>query len=282
MDKENLKNYLLEGREILKSSNIQTYSIDTQVLLMEITGLNKVQLLTKDDFILNESMIKKFKDFFEKRSNHMPVSYITNHCEFMSLDFYVDQNVLIPRQDTETLVETAIDYIKKYNVKNILEIGTGSGCIPVSLAYYVKGLNITSVDISKEALKIAKKNATKNNVDITFIQSDLFKNLNKNIKYDLIISNPPYIKPSVIKTLEASVKHYEPIIALDGYEDGLYFYKNIITHSLEFLKLYGIILFEIGYDQKDDVIQLLKPNFKNIKSIKDLAKLDRVVLGLKK
>jgi release factor glutamine methyltransferase len=277
-----LKFYKVKGINMLKQNGIETYYIDSQILLAYITGLKNIEFFTKDDFILSKEMIDNFDIVFKKRINKCPVQYIVNKCEFMSLDFYVDKNVLIPRQDTEMLVETAIEYIKKNKYNDILEIGTGSGCISISLATYTN-CNITAVDISNEALLIAKKNAINNKVGnkIDFIQSDLYESVEK-YNYDLIISNPPYIKTEVINTLDEDVKNYEPLIALDGKVDGLHFYKLIIFESLNYLKYNGAILFEIGHDQGESVKELLYKDYSNIKIIKDLAGHDRVVVANRK
>ena len=281
MNENDLKYYLSKGKTILKNAGIETYSSEAIELVGYITNLTKVQVLTNNNFILNNEMKENFDEMFSKRSHGMPLAYITKNCEFMSLDFYVDSNVLIPRQDTEILVENAIKLIKKNNFKNVLEIGTGSGCISVSLCKYVKGLNVTAVDISQKALEIAKKNAIANEVEINFLNSDLFSNVN-NFKYDIIISNPPYIERQIIETLDISVKKYEPYIALDGKEDGLYFYKQIASKGLDFLEVYGMILLEIGFNQADSVTNILNKDFIDIITIKDLARLDRVVIAKKR
>ena len=198
----------------------------------------------------------------------------------MKLNFFVDKNVLIPRQDTEILVEEVIKIAQKTNAKKILDLCTGSGAIAVSLAKYLPQSEITAIDISNDALKIAKKNAVSNNVEnqITFISSDMFTNLNEE-KFDIIVSNPPYIKTNVIENLDIQVKN-EPHIALDGGKDGLYFYKKIINESYQYLKYKGFLCLEIGFDQKIDVIELIENtnNFDGTYSKKDLYDNDRIII----
>lgn len=198
----------------------------------------------------------------------------------MKLNFFVNENVLIPRQDTEVLVEEAIQIAKSINAKNILDLCTGSGAIAVSLAKYLKDVQITATDISKEALRVAKKNAVSNEVEqkITFIESDLFKKLT-NTKFDIIISNPPYIKKDIIKSLSKDVQN-EPHIALDGGYDGLKFYRLISNMAIEHLTLGGYLCLEIGYDQKESVLEILKEHPQYVKTYckKDLFDNDRVVV----
>ena len=210
----------------------------------------------------------------------IPIEHITHQKEFMKLIFFVDKNVLIPRQDTEILVEEVIKIAKRINAKKILDLCTGSGAIAVSLAKYLPQTEITAIDISNDALKIAKKNAVSNNVEnqITFISSDMFTNLNEE-KFDIIVSNPPYIKTNVIKELDIQVKN-EPYIALDGGEDGLDFYKKIINESYQYLKCNGYLCLEIGFDQKFDVIELIEnaEKFEGTYSKKDLFDNDRIII----
>ena len=221
--------------------------------------------------------------YIDKIINGKPIQYITNEQEFMKLKFYVDENVLIPQPDTEILAEKIIDEYSDKEVK-IWDLCTGSGAIAISLAKYIKKSNIIATDISNKAIQIAKLNAEKNLVHkkIKFILSDMFKNI-ENDTFDLIVSNPPYIKTDVINNLEKSVQN-EPNIALDGGEDGLKFYKIIAENAYKFLNNRGKIYLEIGYDQKDQVIELLKNTFKykDIICIKDLNLNDRVIIVSKK
>ena len=200
--------------------------------------------------------------------------------EFMRMNFFVNEDVLIQRPDTESLVEEVISIAKRINAKKILDLCTGSGAIAISLAKYIENSEITAVDISKKALNIAKKNAINNNVQnqITFVESDLYNRIKKD-KYDIIVSNPPYIRKDIIKTLDKEVQR-EPKIALDGGYDGLDFYRKIINKSDEYLKFKGYLCLEIGYDQKIDVIELIENEEKYVDTYckKDLYGNDRVIV----
>jgi len=273
-----VKEWLFYGKNLLKETGIESCFIDAEVLLMTVLNFTKAELFTKDNYILTKNETNKYKAFLEKRKNFMPIQYIIEKCEFMGLDFNVNSSTLIPRSDTEILVEYAINSIKKNNLKTVLDIGTGSGSIAVSVAYYCRDTKITAVDISEKALKTAKINAEKNNVSerIDFIKSNIFENIHS--KYDVIISNPPYLKSDIIKTLMPQVKDYEPISALDGGNDGLYFYGKIISECKNYINKNGILLFEIGCEQSFEVSKLLsEANFTEIKTTKDYAGLDRVV-----
>ena len=273
---------LNEGKNKLIKSNIQDASLLSKMLMKYILKKDEIFLITNGEDELDE---KKKYDFFcciEKLIKGMPVQYITNEQEFMKLKFYVDENVLIPQPDTEILVEEIINEYKNNNVK-ILDLCTGSGAIGISLAKYIENSMVTATDISSKAIQIAKLNAEKNLVHkkMEFILSDMFENINN--KFDVITSNPPYIKTEVIKTLDKQVQS-EPILALDGGIDGLDFYKIIAKNAYKFLNDNGKLFLEIGYDQKNDVIQILKNTleYKNITCIKDLEQNNRVVIASKK
>lgn len=221
-----------------------------------------------------------------------PIEHITHQKEFMKLNFYVDENVLIPRQDTETLVEEVIKLASKPRINNknakfvpelqakFLDLCTGSGAIAVSLAKYIENCEVTATDISPQAIEIAKTNAKNNQVEnkITFIESDLFKSIVEE-KYDIIVSNPPYIKQEVLKTLDKEVQK-EPRLALDGGKDGLDFYQKIIKEAYKYLKYEGYLCLEIGYDQKEAVMQIIenKKQFIGTYCKKDLYDNDRVIV----
>ena len=265
----------------LKNSNIESPKLKSRLLMQYILNKPRQYVIVNDQEQLKENEINKYFKVISRIRKGEPIEHITHQKEFMKLNFFVDKNVLIPRQDTEILVEEVINIAQKTNAKKILDLCTGSGAIAVSLAKYIPDSQITALDISNDALKIAKKNARSNKVEekITFISSDIFTNLN-NEKFDIIVSNPPYIKTNIIENLDEQVKR-EPYIALNGGEDGLYFYKKIIKESYEFLKYKGYLCLEIGFDQKIDVIELIEneEKFENIYSKKDLYDNDRIVVA---
>lgn len=275
-----IKEILKIGIDNLKENNIEEYNLKIKILLSSILNKPKEYIMIHEDDELEEKEEKEFFLKLEKLKNNEPIQYIINSQEFMGLDFFVDNNVLIPQPDTEILVQEVINIANKYNQKlDILDLCTGSGAIVVSLAKKIKNCNFWASDISKDALKIAKKNASNNGVIVSFIESDLFENFSKFDKFDIIASNPPYIKTDVIKMLSEEVKK-EPKIALDGGKDGLFFYRKIIKEAKKYLKNGGILALEIGYDQKDEVEKLFKENeYIEIYSKKDFAQNDRVVVG---
>lgn len=259
-----------------------TPRLDVETLLQKVLDVDRLYILLNLDKSLSDDEEKLFNKFIKERLNNRPIAYIVENREFMGLDFYVKEGVLIPRPDTEVLVEAVIELGKDKGAINILDIGTGSGAITVSLAKYLENAKITSVDISDIALKIGKKNAQSNDVDdrITFIKSDLFTNIEKNMKFDIIVSNPPYIKREVIETLDKQVKDFEPYNALEGGIDGLDFYRAITTQGKNYLNKGGILAYEVGHDQSEDVSKLMEKNgYTNIYTRKDLQQIDRVVIG---
>ena len=269
-----------KGMIELKNSNIESPKLKARLLMQFTLNKPRQYVIVNDMEEINKKEEKKYFDAILKIRKGNPLEHITHQKEFMKLNFFVDENVLIPRQDTEILVEEVIKISQKINARKILDLCTGSGAIAVSLAKYLPQSNITAIDISNEALKIAKKNAINNQVEnqITFISSDMLTNLN-NEKFDIIVSNPPYIKRNVIESLDEEVKK-EPYIALDGGEDGLYFYKKIIKESYQYLKYRGYLCLEIGFDQKIDVIELIEneEKFENTYSKKDLYDNDRIIV----
>lgn len=259
-----------------------TPRLDVETLLQKVLGVDRLYILLNLDKYLSEDEEKLFNKFIKERLNNRPIAYIVKNREFMGLDFYVKEGVLIPRPDTEVLVEEVIELGKDKGDINILDIGTGSGAITVSLAKYLENAKVTSVDISDIALEIGKKNAQSNDVDgrITFIKSDLFTNIDKDMKFDIIVSNPPYIKREVIETLDKQVKDFEPYNALEGGIDGLDFYRAITTQGKNYLNKGGILAYEVGHDQSEDVSKLMeKDGYTNIYTRKDLQQIDRVVIG---
>lgn len=276
-----LKDAFTEGIRKLKLSNIDAPVITAGAILCHVLGCENTYLYTHDDYVLSKDEYERYCDALNRRIKGEPLQYITGCQEFMSLNFAVDPSVLIPRQDTEILVEYIIEFARQKEKVSILDIGTGSGCIAISLAYYIKNSRVLGVDISKGALEIARKNAHNCGVDerIAFIESNLFKNISPQ-KFDIIVSNPPYIPNEVIDTLDRQVKDFEPKIALDGGEDGLDFYRKIVKQSVAFLKPKGLLAFEVGFDQAQDVVKIMESSFKDIKVKKDLAGIERVVTGI--
>ncbi len=276
-----IKETLRKGIIELKVNNIQEPSLKARLLLQYILNKPRQYLIVYDNEQLTLRQEVNFFKGIKKLSKGIPLQHITHSQEFMKMTFYVNEDVLIPRPDTEVLVEEVIKIAKKINAKKILDLCTGSGAIAVALAKYIEDSQITAVDISNKAINVAKLNAKNNNVEnqITFVESDLFKQLPKE-KYDIIVSNPPYIKKEIIKSLEKEVQK-EPQIALDGGYDGLDFYRKIISKADEYLKFNGYICFEIGYDQKDDVLELLKNEGKYVDTSckKDLFDNDRVIIA---
>lgn len=276
-----IKETLRKGIIELKINNIQEPSLKARLLLQYILNKPRQYLIIYDNKQLTLRQEVNFFKGIKKLVKGIPLQHITHSQEFMKMTFYVNEDVLIPRPDTEILVEEVIKIAKKINAKKILDLCTGSGAIAVSLAKYIENSQITAVDISTKAISVAKLNAKNNNVEnqITFVESDLFKQLPKE-KYDIIVSNPPYIKKEIIKSLDKEVQN-EPKIALDGGYDGLDFYRKIINNADEFLKFTGYVCLEIGYDQKDDVLELFESKGKYVDATckKDLFDNDRVVIA---
>lgn len=290
-----LENCLRQGINTLQSNNISDADFDAFALLEYVTGVSKSDFFFKKSDEISDSCYDRYIELIERRSKRVPLQHITNRQNFFGYDFYVDSNVLIPRQDTEVLIEKILEVIEaNFNVEissdiSILDMCTGSGCIAITIYKELikRGFNIdaTAVDLSKEALAVTEKNV-ENLVGIkalnnTFhiIESDMFSNINNNRSYDIIVSNPPYIPTRDIEKLEPEVRDYDPIMALDGDTDGLRFYRRIIEESSNYLNN-GFIAFEIGYNQGDDVKSLLEEKgYKDIHIYKDLGGLDRVIIG---
>lgn len=261
----------------LKENNIEEPLLKIRILVASVLNKSKEYVMAHSEEKLDEDKEKRILEGIEQLRNYVPIQYITNNQEFMKLTFFVNQNVLIPRSDTEILVEEVINTYKNEHVK-ILDMCTGSGCIAISLKKYMQNSEVYGIDISKEALKVAQINAQSNNVDVKFECSDMFADI-QDKDFDVIVSNPPYIKTQVINTLDKEVKN-EPIIALDGGEDGLYFYKKIINEAFNFLADNGMIFLEIGYDQKEELTKLIKADkrYELVKTKKDLGDNDRIVV----
>ena len=272
-----------EAADYLEEKQIPDAAIDAWHLLEYVTGISKAFYYGEPFRKISEDEANQYWKYIEKRAQRIPLQHITGSQEFMGYEFLVNEHVLVPRQDTESLVEEALKVIKPD--MNILDMCTGSGCILISLLKYamerkhVPRLQAVGADISEDAIAVAKENGQRLEVPVTWIQSDLFENVSD--KFDLIVSNPPYIRTEVIQGLEDEVKLHDPWIALDGHEDGLYFYRKIVNESISHLNEGAWLMFEIGYDQAADVSRLMEDTgFCNVYVKKDLAGLDRVVCGM--
>lgn len=264
------------GEQILKEQGIADAKTDAWLLLAMACKIDRnFYYLHMNEDILEEQR-QEYTFVLKKRAEHIPLQYITGEQEFMGHRFLVNSNVLIPRQDTEVLVEEALKKIRPG--MDVLDMCTGSGCIIISILKNVSNVNAVAADISKQALIVAKENAKLNEVLVRFETSNLFDHIKG--EFDVIVSNPPYIRTDEILKLMPEVRDFEPINALDGKEDGLYFYRRIIDEGQNYLKPKGYLMFEIGYDQGEEVSRLMQQaGYSEIKVIKDLAGLDRVVIG---
>ncbi len=261
----------------LKAADISDWKTDARLLLEFACGTDFNFLYTNPDFEVSEDKEILYKEYIDKRLTRVPLQHITGTQCFMGLDFKVTPDVLVPRPDTEILVEEVLKDL--HDGMRILDMCTGSGCILLSLLKYSNDCTGQGVDISPEALKVARENADSLEISSAeFIESDLFQNVSG--KFDILVSNPPYIKTSEIKTLMPEVSIHDPYIALDGHEDGVYFYKKILETSPEFLNRGSLIAFEIGNDEGEAVSKLMEEaGLKNIEVIKDYGGNDRVVKG---
>lgn len=263
--------------EIIKKYDGKLERTEIFIILEYVLDKSKTEILTNLEYELDEKAIKQINKIIDRRSNKEPLQYITHNQYFFGNKFYVNENVLIPRADTEILVE---EVLKRTNSSDkVLDLCTGSGCIAISLKKANDTLNVTASDVSRNALTIAMINAKINNADINFVKSDIFNDINQ--KFNVIVSNPPYIRSTDLSGLQQEVK-FEPSLALDGGDDGLKFYKKIISDSVEHLTEGGVIALEIGYNQAEEVKNILEENcFKDIKVIKDYGNNDRVVIAKK-
>lgn len=264
------------GEEKLNTVGIVDARNDAWLLLIFVCKIDRTFYYSHMDDEMPEGQLAEYENVLSKRAEHIPLQYITGEQDFMGLPFHVNEAVLIPRQDTETLVEQALKIIRPG--MKVLDMCTGSGCILISILKNVVDVEGYGYDISKQAINVAKENAKLNGVTATFEKSDLFDMVTDT--FDVIVSNPPYIPTDVIAGLMPEVAVYEPFGALDGKEDGLHFYRRIVTECKDYLKPEGMLLFEIGHDQGETVPELMKEaGFKDIRVIKDLAGNDRVVIG---
>jgi release factor glutamine methyltransferase len=281
-----IREMIAEGTRMLKATGIECAESDARLLAQYVLKTDYTGLMLKLMDEVEETDRIAFNTCIFKRGTHYPCQYIIGSQEFMGYEFDVAQYVLIPRPETELLVERALELAGKLETDiglHVLDMGCGSGCIGISfkLCRQKKGYTndtVTLADISEKALALTKKNMEKLGADVEIVETDLFVNIDG--KYDMILSNPPYIRSGDVKTIMKDVQLYEPKLALDGHEDGLYFYKRIIKDAREYLNENGVLIFEIGYDQAEDIRALLvESGYTDIEVIKDYAGLDRIVLG---
>lgn len=289
----NIKEFLLYATETLKNSDIETPALEAGVMLCHVLKCSRAYLYTHNDTVLRQDELEELEAFLQKRAANVPLQYLLGETEFMSLTFKVSPAVLIPRQDTEILVEKCIellrDRIKLSNEENsiirsvrVLDMCTGSGCIAVSIAHYCPESRVVACDVSRSALEVAKSNSERAGVQnrLEFRCGDLFEVLDGEERFELIASNPPYIETETVSGLQTEVRNHEPYIALDGGADGLDFYRKIVAEAPKFLIRGGHLAFEIGYNQAESVSRLMEKDFEEITVLKDLGGNDRVVFGI--
>jgi release factor glutamine methyltransferase len=273
------------GINKLSEAGIDEAALDARLLLEHICHTDRNELLVHGDGIRSDLEKQFYEIVIEKRALRIPLQHITGVQEFMGLEFKVNEHTLIPRQDTEILVEEAMRHVS--DGMRILDMCTGSGCILLSLLKYSNECEGVGIDISKEALIVARENASRLGLDAEFLCGDLFEPLENYVSkktkdrlFDVIVSNPPYIETAVIPTLMPEVREHEPMMALDGMEDGLYFYRKIVDKSIGYIRKGGNLFFEIGYNQGEAVSKLMSDaGYSQVRVIKDYAGLDRVVMG---
>lgn len=278
-----------EGKRVLTEAGIEEAQLDARLLLEYVCGTARNDLLVHGEREVELEQEKKYMELTAKRAERVPLQHLTGVQEFMGLEFRVNESVLIPRQDTEILVEEVLKEL--HDGMRILDMCTGSGCILLSLLHYSNGCQGVGADISEAALAVARENAERllqgkekgsiidDKASVCFLQSDLFAQVNGT--FDRIVSNPPYIPSGIIKTLMPEVREHEPLQALDGMEDGLFFYRRIVEESRNYLERGGWLYFEIGYDQAEAVSKLMEDaGFEQVTVTKDYAGLDRVVSGV--
>lgn len=267
------------GVEKLKEAQIKEAELDARLLLEEVCGTNRNDLLVHEKNPVSEENYNCYVNYIEKRSQHIPLQHILGYQEFMGLHFVVTPDVLIPRQDTETLVEEVMRFL--HDGMRILDVCTGSGCILLSLLKYSNDCKGTGCDLSEKAVSVAEENARALGISAEFVQSDLFENIRG--RYEIIVSNPPYIASEEIPALMEEVREHDPLMALDGGKDGLYFYREIIKQAGDYLYPGGMLFFEIGCGQAADVSGYMRQaGYQDITICKDLSGLDRVVSGVYK
>jgi release factor glutamine methyltransferase len=262
------------GKQCLEEASIEDSALDAWYLLEYVSDMSRSQYFLKTRDTVDEKQQEEYEALIRRRQQRIPLQHLTNQAFFMGFEFYVNEQVLVPRQDTECLVEEVLK-IARPGMK-ILDMCTGSGCVLISLLKMQKGLTGTGAELSETALFVAHKNAEALEVDAKFVHSNLFEQISET--YDIIVSNPPYIPTGVIRGLQPEVRDHEPFMALDGREDGLYFYEQIIAQGSKHLNPNGWMCFEIGYDQGEAVSRIFREHgYIKIQVLKDLAGLDRVV-----
>lgn len=288
MKKERSYKELLEyGKVRLQEAEIEEYALDAWLLLEYVFQVSRTWYFVHENDMADTEKAEQYLEYIGERSRHVPLQQLTGEAYFYGMKFYVNEDVLIPRQDTEVLVEEVLKLSRtvfpeeKRKHLNILDVCTGSGCILLSLLSNLENAVGTGVDLSEKALNVARINGRNLGIQAEWIHSNLFDKVQG--KYDMIVSNPPYIKTSVIEELMDEVKYHEPKMALDGREDGLYFYRAMIREAEEYLNQGGILAFEIGYDQEEPVSRLMREQgYSQVQVIPDLAGLDRCVTGIRK
>lgn len=279
----NISEALSSGYNLLKEAQIESYIIDTQLLLSRVLNVDKLYLIMNRNEELSKEIEVKFEELLKKRKEKMPIAYILNDVEFMGLHYYVKEGVLIPRPDTEILVEECLTIIKNNQLKTICDMCCGSGAIGLAIGKHMEGTKVWLYDISDTAIEVSSRNREILGLErrTNIIKSDLFERpLKEKMKFDMIVSNPPYIEEHIIPTLMEDVKNYEPHLALSGGPDGLEFYRRICEDGKELLNPSGYMCFEIGYNQEQETKELLRENgFIDIYSLRDLGGNFRVVIG---
>ena len=278
----NIQSAIVEGANILKDRSILSAHLDSEILMAKALGANREYIILNNDKVLKEKNLKYFKKLVQERASRKPIAYLLNKKFFWNSEFYVNKNSLIPRPDTEIIIEQVLKLTKNKNKLSVLDIGVGSGCILLTILKERKNFYGTGIDISKNSLNICKKNAKNLLLEgrIKFYKSDVDK-FNQG-KYDLIVSNPPYIKRCDLKYLESDVIRFEPKLSLDGGLDGLSVIRKVISKSSVLIKKNGKFILEIGFDQKNKVIKLLnKKGFYINSTLKDLAMNDRCIVSTK-
>ena len=277
-----LKELIIEGREAFSKIS-DTAALDTELLVCHVLEITKLDILMEPNREIEPEKAEKLRKLYARRADGFPVQYLIGTEGFMGLEFNVTPSVLIPRPDTELLVEKIIELADNRKGMRILDIGTGSGAITISLAYYLKTAQVETVDISLEATAVAKGNAEKNGVSdrVTFLNGDVFEPVAVGTLYDVIVSNPPYIPSDDITDLQVEVAVHEPRLALDGGLDGYDFYRRIIDEAPAYLNEEGILAFETGHDQARTIAEIMEQNgsYENMAIYKDLNGIERVVIG---